>query len=273
MADVTLPENDRLLLFGCGLFETLLVTAKGIPLLEEHWQRMAVGAGELRLALPGFAEWSGRIKTFLNEGPAVETPFALRVTLSGGASLSDHGPRLFLQTRPFPYTTSQYEQGVRLHILTTPRNEHSPLVGIKSTNYLENILAKEEAWRYNAEEGVWFNSQGYLMEGAMSNIFFVRKGTLFTPALSCGCLPGTRRAFVLKIAAALQKNVREDAFFKDDLFQAEEIFLTNALMGIMPVCQVNDHVLAIAPSGASLTNLLMQKVNEAMPYTRVMGNA
>ena len=271
MKEITLPIDDRLLLFGYGLFETLLVTARGIPLLREHWQRMSEGAATLELALPGFAEWTDGIRKFLRNQTGGGSPYALRLTLTGGAPSSDHPSALIMQVRPFPYHAAQYEAGIVLHLLSTPRNEHSPLVGIKSTNYLENILARQEALRHAAEEGIWFNFQGQLAEGAMSNIFFVKNDMLFTPALSCGCLPGTRRAFVLKLARKLRIKVSEGAFLKENLLQADEVFLTNALMGIMPVRRIGEQSLMVAPpaSAFSVTRLLAKKLDDFLPYTDI----
>ncbi len=265
MNNITLPSDDRLLLFGYGLFETLLITSRGPQLLQSHWQRMRDGAKVLKLSLPDFSIWSQQIQSFLNASPS-KPPYALRVTLSGGAPIQDHPPQLLFQNRSFPYTASHYENGIRLFLLPTPRNEFSPLTKIKSTNYLENILAKEEALRNNAEEGVWFNSQKFIVEGTMSNIFFVSKRTLFTPSLNCGCLPGTRRSLILELAVKLKIPVYEGLYSQEDLLLADEVFLSNALMGIMPVQRINDHSFKIVPSDHtnSLTRSLMEELKQAL---------
>ena len=114
------------------------------------------------------------------------------------------------------------------------------MVSIKSTNYLENILAKQEANLQGADEGVWLNTKGYLAEGTMSNLFFIKAGTLFTPSLTSGCLPGTRRQLMLGLARSLQIPTDEGLYPLSDLLESDEIFMTNALMGIMPVSQIDD---------------------------------
>ncbi|MFZ3372065.1 MAG: aminotransferase class IV [Desulfitobacteriaceae bacterium] len=265
MNNITLPADDRLLLFGYGIFETLLITTSGPQLLHAHWQRMRDGARVLNLALPDFPLWSQQIERYLSTSPS-KPPYALRVTLSGGAPIQDHPPQLLFQNRSFPYTVSQYEKGIRLYLLPTPRNEFSPLTKIKSTNYLENILAKEEALRNNAEEGIWLNSHNFIVEGTMSNIFFVSKRILYTPSLNCGCLPGTRRFLILELAAKLKIPVSEGSFSLEDLLLADEVFLTNALMGIMPVQRINDHSFKIVPSDHtdSITRLLEQELNQCL---------
>lgn len=271
MTDVTLREDDRLLLFGFGLFETLLVTETGVPLLENHWQRMKEGADRLRLSLPDFPDWMELIRIFLQERPTLARPFALRVTLSGGVAGQPRTSRLLLQTRPFPYKREQYEKGTSLYFLPARRNELSPLAGIKSTNYMENMLAREEALCQGAEEGIWLNSQDHLMEGTMSNIFLVKDGALFTPALISGCLPGTRRAFVLRLAATLSVQALEGAFTRDELLRADEVFLTNALMGIMPVRSIDGRTIEVAApdSPVSLTRVLTRKMEETITCTNL----
>lgn len=246
-----LPSSDRLALFGYGLFETLLVTERGPLFAHRHWQRMNRGAQVLGLPIPTQQEWLAKIQEFRLSLNSTETPpYALRLTLSGGEPKVNQPSLLLLQKRTLPYTSAQYDQGISLHLLSYPRNEHSPLCSIKSTNYLENILAKAEAARHSCAEGVWLNTQGYLAEGTMSNLFFVKDKILFTPALSSGCLPGTRREIVLELAAAQEIPSQEGAYTLNDLLSADEIFMTNSLMGIMPVCQIRHSRFSVAPPGS-----------------------
>ena len=254
----TLFSHDRLVLFGYGLFETLLITEAGPLFVDMHWQRMNRGANFLGLNLPDEAQWMKRVQEYIDEFRE-ETPstfpYALRVTLSGGSPLANLPSQILFHKRSLPYTRAQYTLGIRLHLLLSPRNEQSPLVSIKSTNYLENILAKEEAIRNGAEEGLWLNTKGYISEGTMSNLFFIKDKTLFTPALASGCLPGTRRQLILDLARSLQIPVCEGLYPFSDLFLADEIFMTNALMGIMPVRQVDDFAFPIAPLGTKKSEM------------------
>ncbi|HBV88060.1 aminotransferase class IV [Desulfosporosinus sp.] len=245
----TLLCDDRLTLFGFGLFETLLINDQGPLFPDLHWQRMNKGAQKLNLCLPDQHEWLHGIQKFIQQtsGPV---PYALRVTLSGGAPLTNLPSQILFHRRPIPYTPAQYSLGIRLHLLSSPRNEQSPLCSIKSTNYLENLLAKEEANRLGCEEGLWLNTQGYLAEGTMSNLFFLKNGDLYTPSLSSGCLPGTRRQLILEIAESLQISTHEGLFTLSDLLSSDEIFLTNSLMGIMPVRQVNDVSFSVSSPGS-----------------------
>jgi len=248
----TLFSHDRLALFGFGLFETLLITETGPLFIDRHWQRMNKGANLLGLKLPEEDEWVTEVQAFIAESPSPNTfPYALRVTLSGGAPLAHLPSQMLFHKRAFSYTPAQYTLGICLHLLPSRHNEQSPLVSIKSTNYLENIFAKEEAMAHGAEEGLWLNTKEVLCEGTMSNIFFLKDGTLFTPSLESGCLPGTRRQIILELARSLLIPTDEGLYSFSSLLEADEIFMTNALMGIMPVRQVDDVHFAIAPLGAT----------------------
>ena len=261
MKMISLPADERLLLFGYGVFETILVTERGARFLTEHWQRMLSGATKLGLPLAGYVDWRAEILTFLQEEPNQIKPFALRVTLSGGSPAGCFPPKLLFLIRPLLYTREQYTQGVRTVFLTTRRNELSPLSRIKSANYLENLLARSESDAHGAFEGLWLNTRGLLAEGSISNLFFVRNGRLFTPSLDCGCLPGTRRAIVLRLAASLGIPAAEGEFRPEDLNDAEEVFLTNALMGIMPVQSVDKHQYLVASPNNNLS--LTRRIEQA----------
>lgn len=255
MSEIRLNADDRLLLYGYGLFETLRVTKDGVELPFIHWQRMKQGGQVLGLNVPDFPQWWQEIKDYLHK-QTFDFPFALRITLSGGSASQNISPQILFHTRAIPYTRSHYEQGIRVCLLRSPRFEHSIFTKIKSTNYLENLLAREEAFAREAFEGLWYNTQGYLVEGTMSNLFFVKNGVLFTPSLECGCLPGTRRSLILELASSLSIPFHEGRYPPSVLFQADEIFLTNALMGIMPVSQIDDHKFDLPVNSKSLTRRL-----------------
>ncbi|MGC7872390.1 aminotransferase class IV [Desulfosporosinus sp. SYSU MS00001] len=244
-----ISSQDRLVLFGLGLFETLLISESGPLFSDLHWNRMKKGASFLNLKFPDQSEWTRLIQEFIRLNPA-SFPFALRITLSGGSPGTDLPAQLFFNVRPLPYRPEQYLRGIKLHLLSAPRNEHSPLVSIKSTNYLENLLAKETAVRYGADEGIWLNTKGYLCEGTMSNLFFIKDNKLFTPSLASGCLPGTRRYTILELADILNIPTEEGLYTVEELLASDELFVTNALMGLMPVCCVNDVSFTVSPPAA-----------------------
>lgn len=232
------PE-DRLALFGYGLFETLRVGSQGLEVPYLHYERLKKGAQILNLELLEYSVWLEELLQIVEE-QKTSAPYGIRMTLSGGSPMQGLPSQTFYQTRTIPYTEQAYHEGVKVCFLEVPRNERSKLVQIKSTNYLENLLAKQEAQERGALEGICLNSQGYVAEGSMSNLFFVRDGILYTPSLNSGCLPGTRRFIVLECARSLGIPCQEGDFLPGFLEQAQEIFLTNALMGILPVKQIEN---------------------------------
>lgn len=239
-------QNDRLALFGYGLFETLRVNEGQIEVPLLHYERMSKGTEMLGLDMPNYEVWlAGLQKVVQREGR--NSVYALRVTLSGGAA-PELPPQWLYHLRSIPYTERDYNEGIPVKILSCPRNENSFLVQIKSTNYLENILAKKEAEAQGAREGIWLNTKGHLAEGTMCNLFFVKDGVLYTPALTSGCLPGTRRRLVLECAQKLGIPCVEGEFPLEFMQDAEEVILTNALMGIMPVSQIDERRIALKGS-------------------------
>lgn len=256
-----LSTNDRTVLYGLGVFETLLVANNRVTFPDLHYNRMLDGAQRLGISVPQFDLWQKEIAIFLKE---IECPplCALRVTLSAGTLDGRIPSGLLLQTRPLQYTKEQYLRGMSLYLLPYPRNEFSPLTRIKSTNYMENILARQDAKLHHYDEGLWCNTQGYLTECAMSNLFFVKNKEVYTPSLNCGCLAGTRRSLVVSLAAQLNIAVHEGTYRPQDLFQADEVFLTNALMGIMPVQQIADHRYKVP--AFDVTSSIMRQLTQAL---------
>ncbi|MEM5818337.1 MAG: aminotransferase class IV, partial [Desulfitobacterium hafniense] len=162
-----LDKNDRLVLFGYGIFETLKVNGLHIEVPQLHYRRMSKGAEQLGIPMPGYEVWRETLEQNVQRETSAArregTAFALRVTLSGGAG-QEVPPQWLYHSRPIPYTEKDYQEGIPIAILSRPRNEYSSLVQIKSTNTMENILAKQEAEEKGAREGLWLNTKGYLVE-------------------------------------------------------------------------------------------------------------
>lgn len=255
-ANKDINKDDRLALFGYGLFETLRVEGEHIEVPKLHYERMSKGAELLGLSMSDYEVWLAGIQDVV-EGEKRDSSYALRVTLSGGAG-QELPPQWLYHLRPIPYTGKDSVEGLPIIILSHPRNESSPLVRIKSTNYMENILAKKEAEQKGAREGIWLNTKGYLVEGTMSNLFFVKEGVLYTPSLECGCLAGTRREVVLECAWILGIPYVEGEFGLECLKDAEEVFLTNALMGVMPVSKVEQQRIPVKTNLAASVHQRIQ---------------
>ena len=131
------------------------------------------------------------------------------------------------------YTPEKYEKGFYMDISEVKRNETSPLVYHKTMNYGDCILEKRNAAAAGMDERLFLNTKEQISEGTVSNVFFVRKGVICTPEVSCGLLPGILREYLCE-----SEEVKETDIYVRDLKWYQECFVTNSLMGIMPVRQI-----------------------------------
>jgi len=233
-AAARIAPDDRGLTLGDGLFETIAVT-KGAPKrLPAHLDRLRMNAKALGIPMP-FTD--KRLQDMVGALIAANdlSEAALRITLTRGPGVRGLAPpdgatpTLLITSGERPPLDS-----VTLMVAScTRRNEHSPLARIKSLNYLDSILARQEAVAAGADDAVLLNTQGRVAEATAANIFLLVGGGLLTPPVSEGALPGIMRAEVIRLARA-----EERAVTVGDLEAASEMFLTNAL-GIRPVVRVN----------------------------------
>lgn len=159
------------------------------------------------------------------------------------------------------YPRRLYENGVRVIICPFRVSPSDPVAGHKTISYLPRLLALREAQSARCTEALWFTTDNHLGEGSVSNIFLVSSSTLKTPALDTPVLPGVARAAVIELASEDGLDVNEGTFTIDDLLEANEVFLTNALMGVMPVIAVEGHTVSTGRPGA-VTNKLQHSFRE-----------
>jgi branched-chain amino acid aminotransferase len=237
---------DHGFLYGDGIYETLRAYGGKLFLLKKHLGRLKRSASAISLKLPLPLE---QIGAALNEALVVnklqEAYVRLHISRGPGEIGLDPAlcvaPTMVIVTKPFhDYPAEYYEQGVNVAIVKTRRNHPLALdPAIKGTNFLNNILAKIEAKKAGAYEGIMLNWQGYVAEGTISNIFLVRKGVLFTPHADTGILEGVTRDLVLRLAKRTRVPVEEVMLRPKSLFAADECFITNSTMEIMPVTSID----------------------------------
>jgi len=233
---------DQGFLYGYGVFETINV-AQGKPVFfEDHIARLKQSALAMGLSLTVHPDQIQAdcqkiiAKNEIKRG-------GLRVTLSKGLTADN----LLITARENHYDCQMFEQGVKICTSDAVRNEKSRLVSIKSNNYLENLLILNEAKASGFSEAIFYNTQGYLAEGCMTNIFLIKNGTVCTPARDCGLLAGIVRNRVIQLLKANHIPVAEGYYTRAQLMAADEVFITNSLMEIMPVNQVDDWCYGIGP--------------------------
>lgn len=203
--------------FGLGFFETISVEHGRPILLPWHLERLRRSMKEFGIEQDVCPE---EISEFLASRESEH--HALKIMVSDANNL--------FTMLPNPYTAAHFRKGFRLAYSHVYRNETSPLICHKSMNYGDCILEKRRARSVGFDELVFLNSRGEICEGTTTNIFFVKHGTLYTPPLSCGLLPGILRRFLMESFP-----VTECRLGKEDASQMDECFVTNSLMGIMPV--------------------------------------
>ncbi|MHC4267760.1 MAG: aminodeoxychorismate lyase [Planctomycetota bacterium] len=239
--------NDRGFLYGDGIFETLR-SYNGTPFkFKEHIERLRNSSKKLMIDFEYTnPEIGNNIKALIEKNNIQNAH--IRITLSrgtGGSGLGisdNHKPTLLIQAKPFtPYKEELYDKGVTLVVSNSMRSTSCPISCHKTTNLLKSILLKEEAKTMSANEVVILNTDGFVAECVVSNIFIVNNGRVITPSLETNILPGITRRTVLDICDNNSIPASEERFTKETLVKSDEVFITNSLMEIMPVSGIDDY--------------------------------
>lgn len=257
---------DRGLTLGHGLFETIYVNKGEVPLLEHHWERLVLSVKLLGLTLPfNASEFGAMIDQLIDANQLTRSQCGVRFTLTDGPSarglLSDgkQAPTYLFASFSLPKNTAG---SMSATLVTTRRNENSFASRVKSISYLDNILAKKEAVSSGFDEAFLLNSKLNLADGAISNVFMIKKGVVYTPFISDGALPGVIRTIILNHLIFDNLEIKEQSINKDMLFSAEEIFITNALLGVKPIHQFENITLQTPyPMTTIIAEALKKKFN------------
>lgn len=257
---------DHGFLYGDGVYETIRSYGEKIFMRDQHLARLRRSADAIGVTIPK-RDWPSLLhESMERNGVGNDGRDAyIRITISRGTG--DIGldpalcptPTVVIMTKPLkPPPPERYRTGVSLIVAHTRRNLPSALdPQIKATNFLNNIQAKREAIAAGAFDSVLLNWEGHLTECTVSNLFFVQSGCLCTPALSCGILDGITRGIILSLAREAGIPVNEGRFTAEALMAAEECFLSNTTMEVMPATQLNGQPIGHGMPG-SLTGRLHQ---------------
>ncbi len=232
--DIPILATSSAALYGKGIFTTIAVYEGKAFFWDKHWRRLETNAEKLKIDLTWYSQNTTKdsldeliSKNKVNRGRA-------RITLF------DESP-----TAIWPFETNQKTSllittgnlrpaiaNFRLTISPYPINSRAPLTGVKSCNYLENLLAIDEAKARGFDEAIRVNERGEVTSGAMSNVFWLKNEMLNTPSLRTGCLGGTTREFVIENIDCLEVEAS-----LDELRTAEAIFLTSAGLGVIQAAE------------------------------------
>lgn len=242
---LVLDAGDRGLTLGDGIFETIAVVNHRPFLLAEHLARLEDAARTLGFALPRpMVEQAIADLAVASPGPDA----AIRVTVTRGPGprglAPPADPRPTVLASLAPWSPDQAGQPLRLATSTIRRNETSPLSRIKSLNYLDNVLAFQQAKAVGADDALVLNTAGHVASTAMANLFLIRGHELVTPPVADGVRPGVMRGLVLELAATLGLHPAERSIRPDDL--AGPMLVTNSLRLVCPVAMLDG--IALPPS-------------------------
>jgi 4-amino-4-deoxychorismate lyase len=251
---------ERGLHFGDGLFETIACEGGRPRFLELHLRRLAAGCARLGLEAPEAATLRAEVQRLAAPcGRAI-----IKVLLTRGAAAArgyavtgfEQPTRISLRYAWPPEDPGVARAGVRVRIAALRLGENPALAGLKHCNRLEQVLARREWTDTGIAEALMFSSSGALVSGTMSNVFMVRNAKLYTPRVDrCG-VAGVMRQVVLAAAVDAGIAAEERVLDSQELASAQEVFLTNALMGIRPVRELDGRALPPGP----LTRRLQERL-------------
>ena len=231
---------------AAGLFETMRAYGGVIFRLDAHLQRLIDSARKLALPISldrdRLAEDCRRVLTANGL-----TGARMRLTCTIGSirrrepEQDGREPTVLIAATPFePYPSDYYQKGMMV-IVSPYRQQPGPLAGHKWLGYLPRLMVLDQARRSGAGEALWYTPAGHLAEGCISNVFLVKAGVLLTPPLDTPILPGITRQAVIELAEDAGIEVRQRPLTVEDMLAAEEVFLTNSTMELMPVTHIERH--------------------------------
>jgi len=241
--EIAISIRDRGLLLGDGLFETILCK-KGICIaLANHWHRLLSGAKYLSIPINfTMTDISHAIGRLLQKNRLDHCDAVVRITLTRG--VGTRGLAITHLKQPsLLITCDEYhapkEKSIRLSFTPNLANEHCPLHTYKTLNYLDKITAKHQAAQKGFDDTLLLNSKRHVVGTSCANIFFIHDNDIFTPAVSSGCLPGITRAYILEICKHANIKCMQKHIPYEQTPNLESAFITNSLIGIMPVSQID----------------------------------
>jgi branched-subunit amino acid aminotransferase/4-amino-4-deoxychorismate lyase len=280
----SIPLRDAGLLHGAGMFTTMRADGGRVFRLAHHLKRLRDSCEALFIPLQYRDDViSGAVNDLLTQNGLADA--RLRLTVTRGSATTDPMPgarpesNVFITAAPLErYPTEFYARGMTVRIVDEHKlNPYDPTAGHKTLNYLARLHALREAGRVGAGEALWFDVHHYLQSGSVCNVFVVTDGALFTPptprelrdelapgaapyAKSC-VLPGVTRAAVIELARGAGTDVHLAGIDLRMLLDADEVFVTNSVMRLIPVCRVERKAVGADKPGP-VTTRLMQRFDE-----------
>lgn len=248
VSEARISPLDYGFMYGFSLFETLRSYDGKLFRLSEHLKRLRTGVAYLGFSsLPEGYDMEKAIRDTILANSVKDARIRLTFSIGEGSLSPDtsscHKPNLIVTVSSFlPPDIRKFEQGYKLILSEYRRDSLSPLSKVKSGNYLASLLARREAKEKGADEALLFNERGFLSECSSANLFLIKRGSLITPHKNSGILPGITRQEVLNIGLSMGLKIEEREVIMEELFQAEESFITSSLLEIMPLYEIDGKV-------------------------------
>jgi branched-chain amino acid aminotransferase len=256
-------NSDCGFLFGDGLFETMRARNGNIPAFELHLDRLFSSMLQLRYNTDFFTPENIRTAVFklLLKNNLLDMDAYIKIVVTR----SSYGQKLIFDPKSKPgiiifakklsgYPDDFYKTGINVFTSSIKRNAlGNDIYRHKLINYFENVFAKNEAAANQAQEALFTTRDKVVLEGATSNLFAVKDGKVFTPVLTQNILPGITRHMVIDICSKNKIKFAEKRIHYYNLLEADEVFLTNSIMEIMPVKKVDSHAVGSGAAPGPLT--------------------
>jgi len=265
--EAKLSPFDHGFLYGYGLFETMRAYDGHIFRLDSHLTRLRCSAESIGLTHSILTTEKGKqslkaaCMATLEANELKDARIRLTVSAGEGDMTPDPGtcssPTTLITVQNLvPLPPEKYETGFKAAVSFLRRNSQSPLSRLKSTCYMENVLARMAARAAGCDEAILLNEQGYLAEGSSTNIFLVSNGELITPCFESGVLPGITRDAVQEIARTSNIKATERWVELNELIEAQEAFVTNSILELMPLVSVEGKPIGSGKAGQLTRKLI-----------------
>ncbi len=256
--------TDSGFLYGAGLFETMRSFGGVVFALEDHLDRLLFSAAALSIDVGYDRQYITDALYRVLQANGL-TDARLRLTLTGGPMSGSEQPRkptlLITATELQPYPAEYFTKGVMVVLCPFRQNHADPIYGHKTTSYFSRMIALDQAHRKRAAEALWFTTDNRLAEGCISNVFLVRDSVLYTPPIATPVLAGVARKAVCQLSLQNSIELVEKDLYISNVLDADEIFLTNVIMEIMPIVRVEKHTVGDGEVGP-VTGRLQKSFDE-----------
>ncbi len=259
--------SDRGFQYGDGLFETITVTNGQPVFLDLHLYRLDSGCRKLNIPFPGTELLAFEAKKLCQHSSKA----VLKLILTRGSGGRGYRQPDVIQTtrvlslHPFPDYPDIYKaQGIAARFCDTRLGLNPGLAGIKHLNRLEQILARAEWTDPGIQEGIMLDMNEHVIEGTMTNLFYVKNDTLYTSSLALSGVAGIIRGIIMKLSSDHDLSAIEHTFTKDELLSADEVFVCNSIVTIWPIKQIASIYFPVGERTKQLQTWLTQFQNETI---------